>query len=355
MSDFDRFVAFIRRVAGETYNAPPETPRDALWERVAGALDARTDEADGSSEPLASDDDLVAAAAEYHAPPVTPHDEMWERVEAAWEMRRAAPVEARQAGLDPLPEPQWDADGVVARRRTLARWGTAVAIAASLVFGVALGRTSLAPAGDTGPVVAANDGEVGPADATRASAEDRDSSEPALLVPEAGDALASGPLETAVAAAGSEEVDGAPPIAVALAGEPRVDDETVPPRPTRSGPTRGNVAVRLATARHLGQAETLLTSFRAGDAETGGASDMSSWAREMLGETRLLLDLPVDRPPRELALLEELELVLAQIAQLGPDAPTFEREIVADGLAQQGTIARLRAAAPPGSGASIGM
>jgi hypothetical protein len=112
----------------------------------------------------------------------------------------------------------------------------------------------------------------------------------------------------------------------------------------------------LATVRHLGQAETLLTSFRADGGEGGDDLTLatSGWARELLGETRLLLDLPLERAPREVELLEDLELVLAQIARLGPDGPAFERDMVADGLERLGTIARLRAASPPGVRTSIG-
>ncbi|MFV1987014.1 MAG: hypothetical protein ACC682_07020 [Gemmatimonadota bacterium] len=306
-ADFERFTGFLLRAAA-SYHTPPETPRDDIWARVelavgfAGPDGAATADASLPGLAVGSDDDLVDAAAGYHAPSVTPHDDMWARIEPAWELRRSAPAGAREAGLadltdlDPLPETFRANRHGPDRRRTVARWAAPIGIAASLVIGIALGRTFLAP-GEPSPAVAIAD-----------------------------------------------QADGS---GSTVASEPVGED----------APSRRDVAVRLATARHLGQAESLLTSFRTDEAETGsgGTLEMSGWARELLGETRLLLDLRVERTPREAELLEELELVLAQIARLGPDAPAFEREIVIDGLVRQGTIARLRAASPPGAGTSIGM
>jgi hypothetical protein len=321
-ADFDRFVGWLGRI-GDSYNPPPETPREAIWSSIEVSMGSVQTEDGGMAG--ASDEVLIGAVAGYNAPPITPHDEMWDRVEAAWTMRRAAPLAAREAGLDDLPENPWgDVDERV-RGRSLARWGTVVGIAASLVIGIALGRTSFAPAdaGSPNPVgVVATDR---PDDARG---------------PASTDSVFE-PLETSPPAEPALEV-AVTPIPAAAA-------------PTAAAPTRWNVAVRLATAKHLGQAETLLTSFRADASETATTGSMSVWARELLSETRLLLDLPVDRSQREVELLEELELVLAQIARLGPGAPAFERDIVADGLARQGTIARLRAASPPGGTTSIGM
>jgi len=121
----------------------------------------------------------------------------------------------------------------------------------------------------------------------------------------------------------------------------------------RPASTAREVALRVATVRHLGEAETLLASFRADADRPRAAVDLSGWARELLANTRLLIDVPVQRSHRERALLEDLELVLAQIATLGPDTPAFERDIVVEGIERQGTLARLQAAAPPGSAGLI--
>ena len=109
---------------------------------------------------------------------------------------------------------------------------------------------------------------------------------------------------------------------------------------------RRSVVARYATTAHLGRTETLLTSFRADDGSPDQFGELARSARNLLGETRLLLDMDIERSPGERALLEEIELLLAQIARLGPDAPSFEREIIAEGLERMGTVATLRDASP---------
>lgn len=266
MSDFDRFTDFLLE-ASASYHAPPETPRDAIWASIESSMGGGGE----SAEPAESEAAFVAAAASYHEPPVTPHEEMWGRIGPAWELRRSAGVQVR--------EPDH------ARRRVVMRWVTGLAIAASLVIAVAMGRNP--------------DGRK-----------------------------AAGPN-----AAGSFTARGAQVAAATPQAAPRGRE----------------VAVRYATAKHLGRVETLLASFRADAARAEAAVEVSGWARALLGETRLLLDTPVERAPRESALLRELELVLAQIATLTPESPGFERDLVVAAIARQGTISRLRAAASPGS------
>ena len=50
---------------------------------------------------------------------------------------------------------------------------------------------------------------------------------------------------------------------------------------------------------------------------------MTTAARSLLGTNRLLLDSPVATDPRMRQLLEDLELVLAQIAQLSAEGRAF--------------------------------
>jgi len=89
-----------------------------------------------------------------------------------------------------------------------------------------------------------------------------------------------------------------------------------------------------------------------------GALDgrLSSWARQLLQDTRLLLDSPAGEDPRRRRLLEDLELVLAQITRLGaaaeatrPQGSVAERELI-DGTIRRGQVlSRLRSAAPAGT------
>ena len=348
MTDMERFTEFLLREAAR-YHEPSRPPRRRMWVAIEDALRSAT----SSQSPAGDQDDLTVASERYHVPPVTPHDAMWTRIESAWEMRRSAPERARHAGLDELPMPLAAEDSGSGGRR-LTRWASGIAIAASLVIGIAIGRGTV-PAVD-GPL-AVDDGRAG------ASPGESVGQSPSDPLAGDGEVFAVGPLE---AAGATDEASLAsdpspstgviapttpPPTTLAVADAPTASPTSADRSP--GAPTRWNVAVRLATAKHLGQAETLLTSFRA-DEPAEEAVPISGWARDLLGETRLLLDLPVDRSPAERALLEELELVLAQIAGLRPDAPGFERDLIAEGLVREGTIARLRAAAPPGAGATIG-
>lgn len=111
---------------------------------------------------------------------------------------------------------------------------------------------------------------------------------------------------------------------------------------------RANVAMMVAATQHLSQAEVLLTSFRAGRGDRSVEAGFSAPARELLSTTRLLLDSPSMTDQRMRALLEELELVLAQITQLRPDQGPDEADLITNGLNQRGLLPRLRSAIPAG-------
>jgi len=117
---------------------------------------------------------------------------------------------------------------------------------------------------------------------------------------------------------------------------------TVPESPTRS-----RLAYRLAATEHLTRAETFLTSFRSGPRESG--ADFMSNAQDLLSSTWLLLDSPAAEDQVFRMLLEELELVLVQIVQLGSyEDGAAERGIVTEGIERRGLLPRLRTAIPAG-------
>src|SRR4029079_11650448 len=85
---------------------------------------------------------------------------------------------------------------------------------------------------------------------------------------------------------------------------------------TPSAPTPSS-AYQLTTVRHLSEAEALLTSFRQrSNSDQQMDAQLGVWARQLLSNTRLLLDSPVANDPQRRPLLEDLELVLVQIVQL---------------------------------------
>jgi hypothetical protein len=109
-------------------------------------------------------------------------------------------------------------------------------------------------------------------------------------------------------------------------------------------------AYKLTVAEHLTSAEALLTSFRT---QPRGALDpeIAVWARDLLTNTRLLLDSPAGDDPNVAALLEDLELIIAQIARMS--APSKEENaIIRDGMNKTAVLPRLRATLPAGTAAA---
>jgi hypothetical protein len=112
-------------------------------------------------------------------------------------------------------------------------------------------------------------------------------------------------------------------------------------------PARSQLAYRLAATEHLTRAETFLTSFRS--EPPGGSAEFMSNAQDLLSSTWLLLDSPAAEDQVFRTLLEELELVLVQIVQLGSyEGGAAERDIVTEGIERRGLLPRLRTAIPAG-------
>src|SRR5262245_17136694 len=120
---------------------------------------------------------------------------------------------------------------------------------------------------------------------------------------------------------------------------------------TNVTPKEDVTAYRVATAEHLGQAEAFLTLFRASVRQGHQEQLASATARQLLATNRLLLDSPAAVDPKLQLLLEEVELVLAQIAQLEPANRNEDLRLITNGL-EDGMLVRLRAAVPAG-GATI--
>jgi hypothetical protein len=113
----------------------------------------------------------------------------------------------------------------------------------------------------------------------------------------------------------------------------------------------GSQVFQVAAAEYLGRTDAFLSVFRS-EAEVGGAdAEVSRWARDLLSMARLMIDSPVADDPQLKALLEDLELILAQIAQYSPDQGGDELELIEDGIEERGVLLRMRAviAAQPGN------
>jgi hypothetical protein len=127
------------------------------------------------------------------------------------------------------------------------------------------------------------------------------------------------------------------------------------PAPASAWATRvSGVAYRVATTEHLSQSEAFLTLFRASVRDKGNERLASATARQLLATNRLLLDSPAADDARTRLLLQDLELVLAEIAQLSPQPRSRDLELIKEGLEQGGVLSRLRTAVPAGTSATQG-
>jgi hypothetical protein len=224
------------------------------------------------------DDRLRELAAQYNQPPETPREAMWERIVAERAGKTVKAEETRKT--EDIPEvlpfrPH--------RRVRPLTW--AAGIAAILALGIGLGRLTVSSPG------------------------------PGLSTP-------SSPG----------------PLAVAPAAAPRVNAE----------------AYRLVTTEYLSQSEAFLTLFRASVRSRGDEQLASATARQLLATNRLLLDSPAANDAKVRSLLQDLELVLAEIAQLSPASRSRDLDLITEGLEQGGVLSRLRTAVPAGTSPTRG-
>ena len=118
--------------------------------------------------------------------------------------------------------------------------------------------------------------------------------------------------------------------------------------PPGASPRINETAYRMATVEHLGQSEAFLTLFRASVQSAGQERLAAGTARQLLATNRLLLDSPAAADRKTRLLLEDLELVLAEIAQLAADDRPDDRTLIREGLDRGGVLSRLRTEVPAG-------
>jgi hypothetical protein len=120
-------------------------------------------------------------------------------------------------------------------------------------------------------------------------------------------------------------------------------------RPTAAAGAPSDLAYRVAAAQYLSRTEALLTGFRTGG-RAAAEVQFTAQARDLLTTTRLMLDSPAAQDPQLKILLEDLELVLAQIAQLPSGGDSEGVQLINQGLEQRSVLLRLRTAIPAGPG-----
>lgn len=259
------------------------------------------------------EDFLKRNAADYNAPPAeTPREAMWDAIAEARAARRRA---ATQPAVVTAAPPVADVTPIGTHRplRRMAPW---IGMAATLLLGVGIGRFALKESRSITQVASAP---------TTPTTDDT-----APLTPSDGP-VASGQLPAATPSTSTQlsTVAAAP-------RSPRM------PAATRAEP---NVTpVSIASREHLQRAEALVSVVAATPADAVMDSLTGKWAREMLTNTRLLLDSPAGDDPVRRRLLEDLETVLVQLVQRS-GAVTEEREILDRTLQRTQLLTRLRTGA----------
>lgn len=113
---------------------------------------------------------------------------------------------------------------------------------------------------------------------------------------------------------------------------------------------------RLAAVQTLGQAEALLTAYRADAAatrDTAASGQLALLGRQVLSSTRLLIDSPAGNDPQIKRLLDDLELVLVQIIRAtGTELDAGERALIEHAMKERNLLPRIRTVVPAGSAAA---
>ena len=282
------------------------------------------------------DDIISEAAREYNRAPETPRAEMWERIQAGRSRMVDTPPHGTAAGDNHAPLSRPDIVPIQDARRRKIWW--AVGLAATLLLGIGIGRISMQAGSSTG-------------DSANSVAATAPSTQTVVVGPDTqGAGTTAGSSTGSTPAAGT----GRQPQQVALT--PNASQRSAVVSASPRGTAQQNAArraaeaalpYRLAASEHLAMTEALLVSLRA-DMKAGRRdTTVAAWATNLLGTTRMLLDSPASKDVQMKKLLEDLELVLAQIARLpAASGDSTDLELIDRAVKQRQVLTRLRAIEP---------
>ena len=282
------------------------------------------------------DDIISEAAREYNRAPEAPRAEMWERIQAGRSRMVDTPPHGTAAGDNHAPPSRPDIAPIQDARRRKIWW--AAGLAATLLLGIGIGRISMQAGGSTG-------------DSANSVATTAPSTRTIVIGP---DTQGAGTTAGASTASTSAAETGRRPQQVALT--PNASQRPVAPSASTRGTAQQNadrraaeaaLPYRLAASEHLAMTEALLVSLRA-DMKAGRRdTTVAAWATNLLGTTRMLLDSPASKDVQMKKLLEDLELVLAQIARLpAASGDSTDLELIDRAVKQRQVLTRLRAIEP---------
>jgi hypothetical protein len=132
-------------------------------------------------------------------------------------------------------------------------------------------------------------------------------------------------------------------------------NSTVPPAIVSTDPTPAPQPVAIdrnaavydqVTVAVLDKADALLTNFRTRTCnDQASATGINKWAGSLLSETRLLMNSQVGEDPELKRLLNELELVLAQLSDLSAARCENDSAWIKNGMERRDTLERIRTVA----------
>lgn len=97
-------------------------------------------------------------------------------------------------------------------------------------------------------------------------------------------------------------------------------------------------------SKYLGETVALLASLQSDRNAATTDKQLMSGAADLLNTTRFLLDAPTTTDPNVRGLLEDLELVLAQIVQMPKNGSKTDVELIHQAMEQRDVMPRLRTA-----------
>jgi hypothetical protein len=100
--------------------------------------------------------------------------------------------------------------------------------------------------------------------------------------------------------------------------------------------------------RHIAGSEAMITAFRASARSGEMDAQLADWSRDLLSTTRLLEASPVAKDPTMRRLLEDLDLVIAQIARYVARGTinTEELDLIEESINKRGVVTKLRSSLP---------
>jgi hypothetical protein len=257
---------------------------------------------------------LQREAREFNRPPAdAPREEMWEVI------ARARAASRPVAGVSPI---------MMRPARRPLRYAPWIGMAATLLIGVGIGRYALRSAADPG---AGNDSAMVAvaSPATQATSTD---------APAPGDAVAAASSVLDVPRPQGLPVRTASANSATSSASPRGGSRAAP------RPVNDNAIYSVASQQHLSRAEALVAVVAAMPADAMMDSLTGRWARDVLTNTRLLLDSPAGDDPVRRKLLEDLETVLVQMVQRS-GRTAEDRSMIDRTLERTQLLTRLRSGA----------